>query len=55
MVLSDILPILEDLGFRVLEQVSYTVRDRALRYGIDVFKVQDEDGGGSTCARTARA
>jgi glutamate dehydrogenase len=44
MVLSDILPILEDLGFRVLEQVSYTVRDRALRYGIDVFKVQDEDG-----------
>jgi glutamate dehydrogenase len=44
MVLSEVLPILEDLGFRVLEQVSYGVRERAARYGIDVFRVQDDDG-----------
>jgi glutamate dehydrogenase len=44
MVLSDVLPILEDLGFRVLEQVSYGVSDRTARYGIDVFRVQDDDG-----------
>ncbi|MDA0699790.1 MAG: NAD-glutamate dehydrogenase [bacterium] len=44
MALSDVLPVLEDLGFRVLEQVSYLVRDGGLRLGIDVFKVQDEAG-----------
>jgi len=44
MVLSDVLPILEDLGFRVLEQVSYLVREGELRLGVDVFKVQDQAG-----------
>ena len=44
MTLSDVLPILENLGFRVLEQVSYRVREGERRLGIDVFKVQDPHG-----------
>ncbi len=44
MALSDVLPILEDLGFRVLEQVSYQLRETGGRLGIDVFKVQDQEG-----------
>ena len=42
--LSDVLPILENLGFRVLEQVAYTVRPAGARLGIDVFKVQNASG-----------
>jgi len=44
MVLSELLPILEDLGFRVLEQLSYRVHEGGRRLGIDVFKVQDQHG-----------
>ena len=44
MALSDVLPILEDLGFRVFEQLSYRVREGNRSLGIDVFKVQDQHG-----------
>ncbi len=44
MVLSDVLPLLENVGFRVLEQVSYVVRPAGTERGIEVFKVQDVGG-----------
>lgn len=44
MALSDVLPMLENLGFRVLEQVSYVVRPAGVELGLDVYKVQDESG-----------
>ena len=44
MALSDVLPILENLGFRVLDQVSYQVADGDRRLGLDVFRVQDQAG-----------
>jgi glutamate dehydrogenase len=44
MVLSDVLPILENVGFRVLEQVSYVVRPPGRERGIEVFKIQDQGG-----------
>ena len=50
LVLSDVLPLLENLGFRVLEQVAYTFElgaqgeeDAEVR-GIDIFRVQDQRG-----------
>jgi glutamate dehydrogenase len=45
MALSDVLPLLEDVGFSVLEQVSYVVRPSGDERGIEVFKVQDQHGG----------
>jgi len=48
LVLSEVLPLLENLGFRVLEQISYDVRlplgDGVSARGIDVFRVQDASG-----------
>ncbi len=41
MVLSDVLPLLENLGFRVLEQIPYLLSMGDGRLGIDVFRVQD--------------
>lgn len=49
LVLSDVLPILENLGFRVLEQISYFAKvegsgvGEGIR-GIDIFRVQDLKG-----------
>ncbi len=45
LVLSDVLPILENLGFKVLEQISYYTRTSAKEVrGIDIFRVQDRAG-----------
>ncbi|CAN5674426.1 NAD-glutamate dehydrogenase [soil metagenome] len=47
LILSDIMPLLENLGLKVLEQISYGVSKREgkkaaeTRCGIDVFRVQD--------------
>ena len=44
LVLSEVLPLLENLGLKVLEQISYGVRlDGAVR-GIDIFRVQNQFG-----------
>ncbi len=43
-VLSDVLPVLENLGFRVLEQATYVVGVAGAERGIEVFKVQDQYG-----------
>jgi glutamate dehydrogenase len=44
LVLSDVMPVLENLGLRVLEQISYPLEERdALRArGLDIFRVQDQ-------------
>ena len=46
LVLSSVLPILENLGFKVLEQISYYThaQSRNKVRGIDVFRVQDRSG-----------
>ena len=48
LVLSDALPLLENLGLRVLEQVAYTFNltapEGSATYGLDIFRVQDRDG-----------
>jgi glutamate dehydrogenase len=41
LVLSDVLPVLENVGLRVLEQISYWARLPDAERGIDVFRVQD--------------
>ena len=49
LVLSDALPLLENLGLRVLEQVAYTFEvpetqtAPAATYGLDIFRVQDQN------------
>ncbi len=48
LILSQILPVLENLGFKVLEQISYFAHvpngeDIVVR-GLDIFRVQDEAG-----------
>ena len=43
-VLSDVLPVLENLGFRVLEQAAYVVAADSEERGIEVFRVQDQYG-----------
>ena len=43
-VLSDVLPLLENLGFRVLEQTAYVAIVDGAERGIEVFKVQDQHG-----------
>jgi glutamate dehydrogenase len=43
-VLSDVLPVLENLGFRVLEQAAYVVTAEGAERGIEVFRVQDKHG-----------
>jgi glutamate dehydrogenase len=44
LVLSDVLPVLENTGLRVLEQISYWARLSGGDRGIDVFRVQDVAG-----------
>ncbi len=45
LVLSDIMPMLENLGFRVLEQISYAAQmTRGGILGIDIFRVHDLRG-----------
>jgi glutamate dehydrogenase len=44
LVLSDVLPLLENLGFRVLEQISYQLALEDAVRGIDVFRVVDLGG-----------
>ena len=52
LVLSDALPLLENLGLRVLEQVAYTfnlsdlpeTEPASATYGLDIFRVQDRGG-----------
>ena len=41
LVLSRIMPMLENLGFRVLEQISYAAEFADEMRGIDIFRVQD--------------
>ncbi|QRN80617.1 MAG: NAD-glutamate dehydrogenase, partial [Nocardiopsis sp. BM-2018] len=43
-VLSDVLPLLENLGFRVLQQTAYAAVVDGAERGIEVFKVQDQHG-----------
>ncbi len=42
--LSDVLPVLENLGFRVLEQTTYVVSVAGSERGMEVFRVQDQYG-----------
>lgn len=42
--LSDVMPILEHLGFRVLEQSTYTLSLQTRHLGLDIFRVQDHQG-----------
>ena len=45
LVLSDALPLLENLGLRVLEQLAYTFDlTETDTYGLDIFRVQDRNG-----------
>ena len=50
LVLSDVLPMLENVGLRVLEQISFfcecstTESDSPTLLGIDIFRVQDPEG-----------
>jgi len=44
MALSDVLPVLENLGFRVLEQVPYMLTLPGGKRGIEVFRVHDHQG-----------
>ena len=44
LILSDVMPILENLGFRVLEQSSYTLSFTQHTQGLDIFRVQDKKG-----------
>ena len=44
LILSSIMPMLENLGFQVLEQIAYTVRLEGDSWrGIDIFRVRDLD------------
>ena len=45
LVLSDLLPILEDLGFRVLEQAAYELNLGGETLILDLFRVQASSGG----------
>ncbi len=44
LVLTDVLPILENLGFRVLEQISHVAGFPEGERGIDIFRVQTDAG-----------
>ncbi len=44
LVLSEVLPVLENLGFKVLEQISYSLQVDGETRGIDIFRVQDGAG-----------
>jgi glutamate dehydrogenase len=42
LVLSDVMPVLENLGLRVIEQISYPLEDTL--NGLDIFRIQDQTG-----------
>jgi glutamate dehydrogenase len=42
LVLSDVMPVLENLGLRVIEQISYPLEDSP--NGLDIFRVQNQTG-----------
>jgi glutamate dehydrogenase len=49
LVLSEVMPVLENLGLRVIEQISYPLEDKpfdktAKARGLDIFRVQDQGG-----------
>jgi len=44
MALSDVLPVLENVGFRVIEQVPYMLTLGDGKRGIEVFRVRDAEG-----------
>ncbi|HKI55595.1 MAG TPA: NAD-glutamate dehydrogenase [Trueperaceae bacterium] len=44
MALSDVLPVLENVGFRVLEQIPYMLTPQGGKRGIEVFRVRDHQG-----------
>jgi glutamate dehydrogenase len=44
MALSDVLPVLENVGFRVIEQVPYMLTLEGGKRGIEVFRVHDAEG-----------
>jgi glutamate dehydrogenase len=44
MALSDVLPVLENVGFRVIEQVPYMLTLEGGQRGIEVFRVRDAEG-----------
>lgn len=49
LVLSEVMPVLENLGLRVIEQISYplqetVLKDKSSARGLDIFRVQDQSG-----------
>ncbi len=42
LVLSEVMPVLENLGLRVIEQISYPLEDSSSARGLDIFRVQDQ-------------
>jgi glutamate dehydrogenase len=44
LILSDVMPVLENLGLRVIEQISYPLQEQARARGLDIFRVQDQNG-----------
>lgn len=44
LVLSDTMPILENLGLRVLEQASFGLKRQDAVWGVDIYRVQDRQG-----------
>jgi glutamate dehydrogenase len=44
LILSMILPLLENLGFKVLEQISYVITEDGTNRGLDIFRIQNQKG-----------
>ncbi|MGL4608617.1 MAG: NAD-glutamate dehydrogenase domain-containing protein, partial [Trueperaceae bacterium] len=44
LVLSDVMPVLENLGLRVIEQISYPLETKDNAKGLDIFRIQDQHG-----------
>jgi glutamate dehydrogenase len=44
LVLSEVMPVLENLGLRVIEQISYPLQEKTSARGLDIFRVQDQSG-----------
>ncbi len=42
LVLSEVMPVLENLGLRVIEQISYPLETTTEARGLDIFRVQDQ-------------
>ncbi len=43
LVLSEVMPVLENLGLRVIEQISYPLEETTSARGLDIFRVQDQN------------